>query len=183
MNENRITTLIEQAREGHREAQGELIKQFESTVFAVVLSRLRNRSEASEVTQDVFIQALRKLPQLRDASRFSGWLRQIAVRMSINRILRRPPELPCNPNTFAALNTSPDNPLEDLLRNERAHQLRGGLDRLRELDRETLVAFYFEGRSLKQMSDSFNSPVGTIKRRLHTARNRLRDQLVDMQPA
>ena len=45
MNENRIITLIEQAREGNREAQGELIKQFEPTVFAVVLSRLRNECD------------------------------------------------------------------------------------------------------------------------------------------
>src|SRR5262249_1056426 len=52
---------------------------------------------------------------------------------------------------------------------------------LRDLDRRTLVAFYFEGRSLQEMSAEFDSPVGTIKRRLHTARNRLRDKLSDLQ--
>ncbi len=50
------------------------------------------------------------------------------------------------------------------------------------LDRETLQAFYFEGRSLQEMSDDFRSPIGTIKRRLHTARNRLRDQLAKLEP-
>jgi RNA polymerase sigma-70 factor, ECF subfamily len=39
------------------------------------------------------------------------------------------------------------------------------------------VAFYIRGRSLKQMSREFETPVGTIKRRLHVARNRLRRQL------
>jgi RNA polymerase sigma-70 factor, ECF subfamily len=39
------------------------------------------------------------------------------------------------------------------------------------------VAFYIHGRSLKQMSREFETPVGTIKRRLHVARNRLRQQL------
>ena len=58
----------------------------------------------------------------------------------------------------------------------------GGLDRLRELDRRTLIAFYVEGQSLKQMSDEFDSPIGTIKRRLHTARNRLREELTDDRP-
>ena len=58
----------------------------------------------------------------------------------------------------------------------------GGLSRLRDLDRRTLIAFYVEGQSLKQMSDEFASPIGTIKRRLHTARNRLREELADDRP-
>ena len=45
------------------------------------------------------------------------------------------------------------------------------------MDRATLMAFYIRGRSLKQMSREFETPVGTIKRRLHVARNRLRQQL------
>ncbi|MEI8021607.1 MAG: sigma factor-like helix-turn-helix DNA-binding protein, partial [Schlesneria sp.] len=61
-------------------------------------------------------------------------------------------------------------------------QLWGGLKRLRSLDRQTLVAFYFEGQSLIEMSDRFRSPVGTIKRRLHTARIRLREELAHLQP-
>ena len=62
-------------------------------------------------------------------------------------------------------------------------QLRSGLERLGVMDRETLWAFYFEGQSLKEMSVVFDSPIGTIKRRLHTARHRLRDVMVAMQPA
>jgi RNA polymerase sigma-70 factor (ECF subfamily) len=46
-----------------------------------------------------------------------------------------------------------------------------------------LWAFYFEGSSLKEMSEQFESPIGTIKRRLHTARGRLRDVISAMQPA
>ena len=48
---------------------------------------------------------------------------------------------------------------------------------MKPLDRATLVAFYIKGRSLKQMSREFETPVGTIKRRLHVARNRLRHAL------
>ena len=46
------------------------------------------------------------------------------------------------------------------------------------MDRETLISFYIEGHSLKEMSEEFGSPIGTIKRRLHTARLRLKDELV-----
>ena len=60
---------------------------------------------------------------------------------------------------------------------EQKAQLWAGLDRLKPVDRATLVAFYIQGRSLKQMSREFETPIGTIKRRLHVARNRLRQHL------
>ena len=180
MNELQIIQLVEAARSGDRDAFGLLVEQYESMVFGIVMARLRNRSEAKEVTQDVFVQAMRKLPQLREAERFVGWLRQIAVRMSINRAVRRPNEAICGPDTFAGVESEPRDPLVSLMQQEQASQVRDGLDRLRDLDRETLWAFYFEGRSLKEMADDFESPIGTIKRRLHTARNRLRDELVGM---
>lgn len=177
-----LVNYVIQAQRGDRESFGELARYFESTVFAIVMRRLRNASEAREVTQDVFIQAMRKLPQLREPERFAGWLRRIAVRMSINRAVRRPPETVCSPETFCTLKTSPDTPLGRLMEDERSRELWTGLKRLRDLDRQTLIAFYFEGQSLKQMSDAFDSPIGTIKRRLHTARTRLREELSGMQP-
>ena len=182
MDEQRTIRLVIEAQAGSREAFGSLVQQFETTVFATVMSRLRHRAEAREVTQDVFVQAMRKLRQLREPERFGGWLRQIAVRMSINRAVRRPREMAFNPDTFHKLKTEPRTPLDDLLRSERSRQVWGGLERLRDLDRRTLIAFYVEGQSLKQMSDEFASPIGTIKRRLHTARNRLREELTDDRP-
>jgi RNA polymerase sigma-70 factor (ECF subfamily) len=183
MNEIELLTLVRMAQCGDREAFSQIVIKLEPTVFAIVLRRLKNRSEALEVTQEVFIQVLRKISQLREAERFLGWLRRIAVRMAINRAIRRPREVLCGDESFVAVGTTADNPLETVLRNENAAQLRHGISRLRSLDRQTLVAFYFEGRSIEQMSNEFASPIGTIKRRLHTARNRLRDQLVELQAA
>lgn len=181
MEDFEILNLVLAAQDGDREAFGRLVEAFEPVVFGIVLRRLRNRAEAAEVTQDVFIQVMRKLSQLRDAERFVGWLRQIAVRMAINRAVRRPPETSQAPETMSALASGPSNPLDNLMRSEAAHHIWGGLERLREMDRRTLLAFYFEGQSLKQMSDRFDSPIGTIKRRLHTARNRLKEELVELQ--
>jgi RNA polymerase sigma-70 factor, ECF subfamily len=183
MDEQQTIRLVLQAQAGSREAFGALVQQFEPAVFATVMSRLRHRAEAREVTQDVFVQAMRKLHQLREPERFGGWLRQIAVRTSINRAVRRPNETAFAPEVFNTLKTEPRTPLDNLLGKERSRQVWGGLARLRELDRRTLIAFYVEGQSLKQMSDEFHSPIGTIKRRLHTARNRLRKELVETVPA
>jgi RNA polymerase sigma-70 factor (ECF subfamily) len=183
MDEFQIKELVIRAQAGDRDAFGRLAVEFDSMVFSVALRRLRNRAEACEVAQDVFVQALRKLPQLREPERFVGWLRQIAVRMSINRAIRRPNDITCAPESFASLKSAPNGPLDALLDTERANQVRSGLDRLGQMDRETLVAFYFNGHSLKEMSDQFERPIGTIKRRLHTARHRLKEELMSMQTA
>jgi len=64
-------------------------------------------------------------------------------------------------------------PLDRAIDSEEGVRVRGGLSELRDLDRETLEAFYLHGQSLNEMSDSFEAPIGTIKRRLHVARKRL----------
>ncbi len=181
MNEIETLELVRLARIGNREAFDQLVLLCEPMVFAVVFRRLPHRSEALEVTQDVFIQVLRKLDQLREPERFGGWLRRIAVRLAINRAVRRPRESLGDNAALASVSAAGGNPFERVVANENAACVRECLGRLRDLDRRTLVAFYFEGQSLQEMSAEFDSPVGTIKRRLHTARNRLRDKLSDLQ--
>jgi RNA polymerase sigma-70 factor (ECF subfamily) len=178
-----LTPLVVRAQSGDREAFGELAGFFESRIFGIVMQRLRNTAEADEVVQEVFLRAFRKLPQLQDSDRFGGWLCQIAVRLSINRAVRRPAETICEPESFDAFQETEDSPLSALLRQENIAQVREGLSQLGRMDRETLWAFYFEGSSLKEMSEQFSSPIGTIKRRLHTARGRLRDAIGALQPA
>jgi RNA polymerase sigma-70 factor (ECF subfamily) len=177
-----LLEFVERAQRGDRDAFGELAREFEPSVYAIVMRRLRNQAEALEVTQEVFLRAIRKLPQLREPERFAGWLKRIAVRMSINRAVRRPKETYAPPEMFATFSHH-QAPADRAIRTEQASQLRTGLKQLRALDRDTLLAFYFEGQSLKEMSDRFSSPVGTIKRRLHTARHRLKEALGDLQPA
>ncbi len=172
-----ITELVERARAGDRRAYGELVERFQPTVYAVALARLRNPADARELTQEVFLHGMRKLVQLRDAACFAGWLRQITVRMAINRLTRRGPLHQAEPAALERAEAAGDGPLVNLVKAEQAAELYRGLDRLKPVDRATLVAFYLRGRSLKQMSREFETPVGTIKRRLHVARNRLKKQL------
>ena len=169
----RISELVLAAQDGDREAFGELFERFERHVFAIALRRLGDYNEAQELCQDVFVQAMQKIHQLREPECFAGWLRSITHRMAINRIVRRGPDLPTEPETLEATCVDHGNPLTFVLEGERKRELRAGLNRLRELDRQTLEAFYVRGRSLLEMSDEFDAPLGTIKRRLHVARRRL----------
>jgi RNA polymerase sigma-70 factor, ECF subfamily len=179
MSWNEILALVQKAKAGDRAAYGELVGRFEPVVYSVALTRLRNSGEAQELTQEVFIHAMTKLEQLRDELCFASWLRQITVRMALNRLTRRGPVYGTDPEVLQNTVAGEQSPLDDLLRAEQRAELHRGLERLKALDRATLVAFYLHGRSLKQMSREFETPVGTIKRRLHVARNRLRKQLED----
>jgi RNA polymerase sigma-70 factor (ECF subfamily) len=169
--------IVERAQTGDRSAYGELVERFQPTVYALAMARLRNPVEAQELAQEVFIHAMTKLGQLRDVNCFAGWLRQIAERMAINRLSRRGPIRGAEPAVLDSVEAQGSTPLEDLVRSEQKEQLWDGLRRLKPVDRATLVAFYINGRSLKQMSREFETPIGTIKRRLHVARNRLRENL------
>ena len=174
MNWNEITTLVQLARAGDRAAYGELIERFRPTVYAVALSRLRNPAEAEELAQEVFLHGMKKLGQLRDVQCFAGWLRQITVRMAINRLTRRGPVQGVESERLEQAQAAETAPLDAMIRAEQRSELYRGLERLKPVDRATLLAFYIHGRSLKQMSREFETPIGTIKRRLHVARNRLK---------
>lgn len=174
---NEIKTLVERAQTGDRVAYGELVERFQPTVYALALARLRNPAEAQELAQEVFLHGMRKLPQLRDAQCFAGWLRQITVRMAINRLTRRGPLQKVESEVLDNTEARSADPVQELERAEDAAELYRGLERLKPIDRATLMAFYIRGRSLKQMSREFETPVGTIKRRLHVARNRLKKVL------
>ncbi len=171
--ETPLIDVVTRAQRGERAAFGELFVRFEKHVYAIALRRLRNHSEAQELTQDVFIQVMRKLAQLRDPASFAGWLRAITQRLAINRIVRRKPGRSIERETLEAVCIDRVTPLERAIDSEEGTRVRSGLTELRDLDRETLEAFYLHGNSLNEMSESFEAPVGTIKRRLHVARKRL----------
>jgi len=177
-----LIRTVRAARRGDRQAFGELVKRYERAVYTTVYRRLHNDAEAQELCQEVFIQAMRKIDQLREPRAFGSWLRSIASRMAINRAVRRAPVV-TESDVVQATSVEHETPLTNVLNREREDQVHVGLDRLRPMDRETLVAFYFDGNSVVEMSEQFHSPVGTIKRRLHVARKRLAKELEDLAPA
>lgn len=177
MNWEEITELVLKAQAGSHGAFGTLVEKFQPTVYAVALARLRNPTEAQELAQDVFIHVLRKLPQLRDPQCFAGWLRQITVRMAINRVTRRGPMQKVGDEVLESAEANSVGPLDTLVQSERAAELHAALDQLKPVDKATLLAFYIRGRDLKQMAAEFEVPVGTIKRRLFVARARLKEIL------
>jgi RNA polymerase sigma-70 factor (ECF subfamily) len=178
-----LTALVRAAQTGDRAAFDGLFRRYHRAVYAAIYRRLGNDAETQEVCQEVFIQAMRKVGQLEEPLCFGGWVRAIATRMAINRAVRRRPTPTVEAGRLESQWIEHETPLGRALARERQDRVRVGLDRLTDLDRDTLVAFYFQGQSLVQMSTQFKSPVGTIKRRLHVARKRLAKELEALSPA
>jgi len=129
------------------------------------------------MTQEVFLHVLRRLDQLREPERFAGWLRQVAVRMAINRATRRNAPPSVETAVLERASEHREDPLDELIARERARRLWEALERLKTIDREALVAFYIQGESLIEIAERLEVPIGTVKRRLHTARKRLKAEL------
>jgi RNA polymerase sigma-70 factor (ECF subfamily) len=182
MSWSEITVLVERAKTGDRAAYGELVTRFQGSVYAMALARVRNPLEAQELAQDVFVHAMRKLPQLRDPRCFAGWLRRITARMAINRLTRRGPLFGAETEMLDAVPARTRAAEAEFEAGEAVGQLKVGLARLKPLDRLTLEAFYIRGRSLKQIAREFDVPTGTVKRRLHVARARLKEVLEGIDP-
>lgn len=173
-----VAVLVRRAQVGDRVAFGQLVEQFQRTVHAIALRKLGNPSEAAELTQEVFLHVMRRIGQLREPERFAGWLRQVTVRMAINRATRRIAPSCVETVVLEGACAERDDPLAELIARERAQRLWQALAQLKALDREALLAFYIQGESLVEIADRLDVPIGTVKRRLHTARKRLRAELV-----
>lgn len=172
-----IAALVRSAQLGDREAQSTLYERYQGSALALAYRQLGNWDEAEELVQEVFIHAFDRLEQLRIPEAFGGWLRQIVRRMAINQLTRRRVAVSMDQHALEAVAMREATPLDSLLDDESCEQVRCGLGRLGEVDRQTLEAFYLGGRSLIEMAEQFEAPLGTIKRRLHVARKRLAQEL------
>lgn len=168
--------LVDAARQGDRDAFGPLFECHRGMVYATAYGVLRNHADAEEACQDVFLQAMEKIEQLCDPQRFSGWLQTMAYYRAINkeRTKKRQASRSTDFRSAPAEQTAPQ---DIALAREQEVRVRQALGRLRRLDRELLVAFYFDGSSLPEISSLLHTPLGTIKRRLHMARKRLAQEL------
>lgn len=169
-----VVPLVEMAQMGDRAAFGQLVERFRGSVTAMARKHTRNDDEADDLAQDVFIHAMKKIGQLREPRAFGGWLRQMVARMAINRSSRGRMVFGTEPEMLDTVEGRSVAPLDRLESSENNLELHDGLRQLKRMDRETLEAFYLRGRTLIEMSEEFDTPIGTIKRRLFVARNRLR---------
>ena len=167
--------LVEMARAGDSSAFDALVRRFQRAVHAVAFAVVSDREAALDVLQEAFIAAYRQLHSLEDPARFGQWVCGIArnqAKMLLRDYARRSSREIAFPETELGANLS--------RQSEGIERIREALSALTEVQADTVTLFYMEGYSIHECSLLLGAPVGTIKRRLHDARQRLKKEMTDM---
>ena len=166
--------LVERTLDGHFKAFEELVERYRSDVYRVA-ARIVGRDEADDVTQDAFLRAFHKLDTFRGDS-FRSWVLRIAHNRALNVLARRRPE-PVDPVEEPQQLEGEERPRQDPARSleesERRTRLAGKIEQLRLSHRSVLVLRDLEGYSYEEIAEVTDSPLGSVKGRLHRAREEL----------
>ena len=164
--------LVGKARRGDVDAYNLLVSRWEKRVFNYVLRLVRDREDSFDVTQDVFLKAYQNLAKLDDPGRFGPWLFRIAHNESFS-LLRRPRP---DREELREPPVAPPSGLR-LLPVETSVAVTAALERLSPEQREAVVLKVYQGFKFEEMADILDCPVSTIKSRLYTALDLLKEVL------
>jgi RNA polymerase sigma-70 factor (ECF subfamily) len=164
--------LIAKARRGNVDAHNVLVSRWEKRVYNYLLRLVRNREDALDLAQDVFLKAFQNLKKLEDPGRFPAWLFRIAHNEAYSLLRRNrldDQEIEFEPSMGDA--TSRMFPTELTL------AVDGALQRLSADQREAVVLKIYQGFKFEEMADILDCPVSTIKSRVYTALDLLKTSL------
>jgi RNA polymerase sigma-70 factor (ECF subfamily) len=163
------TLLVHAARDGDRQAFGRLYDRYARMVHGILLARVP-RTEVDDLVHDVFLLALRRLPKLREAAAFGGWLATI-TRNRATDYHRRLVETAELPDDAAA-----DAPEERRSDAEGLAAL-AAIRSLSEAYRETLILRLVEGMTGPEIAARTGLTPGSVRVNLHRGIQQLRERL------
>lgn len=170
--------LVDRALSAGPDAFRPIVDRYQSAVFAVAFSRVRDFHLAEDVAQQVFLEAYQKLGSLKDREKLGGWLRTIAVRRALNVIRGNRKEVELQLDGSDGVLVGDAN--EDREREALKRRVIGAIGSLSKTQRETTTLFYIDGYAIDEVASMLDVPVGTVKRRLHDARARLKSEMMDL---
>jgi RNA polymerase sigma-70 factor (ECF subfamily) len=167
--------LIAKARRKDVEAYNLLISRWDRRIFNYLYKLVKDREDALDLSQDVFLKAYQNLQRLEDTSRFGPWLYRIAHNEAFSLLRRNRPE------TELAGDVADRTHSRRLMPVEVGLAVGSAMARLSDDQREAVVLKIYEGFKFEEMAEILGCPVSTIKSRLYTALDLLKDSLAPMQ--
>ncbi len=149
------------------------------TVFGIVLSVLRDRAQAEEVTQEVYVDAWKSAPRFNPSQGSpSAWLNTIAHRKAVDRVRSSERSIQRDQRHFdSAVEPVATDTSDIVVAHDEGRRVRDALQKLPERQRTAVQLAYFEGRSHREVAEFLEVPLGTVKTRIRDAMKRLRTQL------
>jgi len=170
---------------GDSTAFEELVSRYESTIMNMAYRLLGNRSDAADVTQEIFVLLLRKLGSFRGEAKFSTWLYRVSLNACHDhaRRLRRHISLSDSPGEDLPeieqrlADDGIESPEASLERTEIQGTVQEAIARLPHKFKEVIYLHDINGYDYKEVADILDISLGTVKSRLNRARGRLAREL------
>jgi RNA polymerase sigma-70 factor (ECF subfamily) len=162
--------LVIRWQRGDRAAFEGLVKLWERSLFYYLRRLVTSEADAWELLQETWLKVLRTLGSLRDPRAIPAFLYRTARNSAIAR-LRRPEFFELSSEAGQICDDRGEDPIAEL---DDAEQIHHALEQLPLLQREALTLFFLRELSLEEMAVLLGVPVGTVKSRLHYARQAIR---------
>lgn len=174
MVESRDHALVQRCRRGDRQALEALVVEYQRPIYNAAYRILGNPEDAADATQATFLKAFEHLDGYDPQYKFFSWIYRIAVNESINQFKRIRKQEPLDEGEPA------DGPGPDdaLATGDLSRRIQDGLMALNQDYRTVIVLRHFSDLSYREISDILEIPEKTVKSRLYSARQLMKDQLV-----
>jgi RNA polymerase sigma factor (sigma-70 family) len=174
-------SLVADSRGGDRQAFGKIVTRYQRLLCSLAYSSLGSLSESEDVAQEAFVEAWKKLGNLRGPEKLKSWLCGILrfkishhLRKEARQLVRHAGEL-----TESDVLESSDEAIEDVaMREEEQALLWKALDTVPETYRETLILYYREHRSLEHVACELDLSEDAVKQRLSRGRKLLQEKMM-----
>ena len=178
-------TLVGRVQAGERAAFDVLVRRHQHRVLAVVGRYIADWSECQDVAQEAFVRAFRAIGSFRGDSQFTTWLHRIAVNTAKNHLVaqnRRPPAgdidlLDAELVSDSARLRDTDTPERELMRDQVQRCVIEAVESLPTDWKLALNLREVEGLSYEQIAQRMDCPVGTVRSRIHRAREAIDQRL------
>lgn len=180
--------LVKRIQAGEAELFDHLIKKYQERLYGIVYNLCSNKEDASEITQDAFIKAFRSIFKFQGKSSFFTWLYKIAINTTYNALRKNRfkrffslEKISSNEYTDGILDCLPAKEQTDkpVLLNELQERLNEAMQKLSINHRTVIVLFEIEGLSHAEIAQIMGSSEGTVRSRLHYAKQELQAYLKD----
>lgn len=169
--------LVDRLRIGERHAFDELMRRYQAPVYYLAYRMLGNVTEAADATQNVFFKVFEHLADYESKYRLFSWIYRIAMNESLDQLQRRRRATFVDGGLDVAACGPEDGPEASL---DAAHLhdcVQAALMELQQDYRAAIVLRHFSECSYAQMAEILHVPEKTVKSRLYSARQVLRDKL------
>jgi RNA polymerase sigma-70 factor, ECF subfamily len=172
MDKDREIALIRECQHGDGKALDKLVRHFEKPVYNAAFRMLGNKEEAADVTQTAFMKLFENIDRFDPHYRLFSWIYRIALNEAISQLGRRRTFEPLD-----ELHTDGDQLQDGFAAAQLEVSVQAILMELNEDHRTVIVLHYFTECSYRDIGEILDLPEKTVKSRLFTARQQLKNRL------